>query len=161
MLVAERTVTGTSRGGVSGIGYGHGNKPVAGLHRVGKDLVDGEIGKAMVGVDPVGEEPAEVLPRRNGLQSSLKRWQRIAAGVACVFSACGIVGSRRRGAQRIIPDQIAQHPQDVRGLGAVVDGRGGAARGAGRCPSPGLGGSSSASACRPASSVPSAWSRWC
>ena len=41
----------------------------------------------------------------------------------------GGIGRTKSGAERIVADQVAEHPQNVRGLGAVVDGRGGASEG--------------------------------
>ena len=99
------------------------------MHGVGEDLVDGEVGKAVVGVDPIGEEPGEILAGRGGFQGRLKRRSARRSFASCFLLVAARVRRAKSGAERIVADQVAQHPEDVGGLGAVVDGRGGAGEG--------------------------------
>ena len=47
-------------GGVPVVGDIDGYEPVAGLGSSGEDAIDLQFGQALVGVDPIGEEPGEV-----------------------------------------------------------------------------------------------------
>ena len=54
---------GNFGGGVAAIGYVNGDQPVARRGGAGKDARDGQVGQALVGIDPVGEEPGEIAAR--------------------------------------------------------------------------------------------------
>ena len=47
-------------GCVAGVGDVDGDQVVAGGGGVGEDSIDGEVGQALVCIDPVGEEPGEI-----------------------------------------------------------------------------------------------------
>ena len=105
------------RGGVAAIGHADGHQPVAGAFRAGKDALDAQVGQAFVRIDPIQKEPGQVAAR--GLIEEL--FERTAAGIGAgwiveiVAAECGSKGG--------VAGEIPQHPQHIRGLGAVIDRR--------------------------------------
>ena len=59
-------------GGVAGVGEIDGDKPIVTLGVRRKDAVDGYVGKALVGVDPIGEEPGEIAAETGLLDELLE-----------------------------------------------------------------------------------------
>ncbi len=100
-------------GGVTRVGHVDGDQIGAAGRSGGKDAVDGEVGQSLVGVDPVGEEPGGVVVGGVLLQEFGQR-----AGLS---RGCGIAGAER-GGEGVVAGDVAEHPEDVGGLGAVVDG---------------------------------------
>ena len=69
-------------GRVAVVGDIYRRQPVSGLGGDGEDAGDGEVGKALVGVDPVREKPGEILTWTSLLQKLLERaWPGVAARV--------------------------------------------------------------------------------
>ncbi len=63
---------GNFGGGVAGVGEVDGDQPIVTLGVRGKDAVDGDVGKALVGVDPIGEEPGEIAAEAGLLDELLE-----------------------------------------------------------------------------------------
>ena len=88
------------------------NQPLVGRRRVaGKDSTDRKIGQPAITIHPVVKEPLQVLTCRL-LQQPLEVLGR------SVF--LWAISGQRRG-QLSIAHQVAQHPEDIGRLGAVVD----------------------------------------
>ena len=115
-------MTGHLGCGVAVVAYLDGDEPSGGQagargELAGGDADNGEVGQAAVAVDPVVEEPVEVLVR-DFFQRALE-----AGGVAveaCV-EAVGLQGLL----EGVVADDGAEHPPDGGGLGAVEDVSGG------------------------------------
>src|SRR5271163_4987384 len=77
----------------------------------GKNAPDREICQPAIVIDPVVKEPLQVLPG-GFLQQPLKILRsRVLSWTI----------SSQRGRQLSIADKVAQHPEDIRCLGAVID----------------------------------------
>ena len=76
--------------GVAGVGDVDGDQPVAGLGGAGKDAVDGQVGQALVGIDPVGKEPGEIAADAGLFEKLL---EGAGAAVAEIAWACVGAGS--------------------------------------------------------------------
>src|ERR1700753_1839983 len=99
--------------GVARIEQMDSGEPVVGLLRAGEEAFDGKIGQPAIGVDPIGEEPVQV-----GLGGLLERG----------FEICsGLWGAAQSSGERVVACDVAEHPEDIGRLGAVVGGRGGGA----------------------------------
>jgi hypothetical protein len=69
---------------VAVVGDVYGHEPVVGLGGDGEDAGDGEVGKAFVGVDPVGEEPRQIL---TGAGLPPQRRRPVAGGPALLVAS--------------------------------------------------------------------------
>ena len=114
--------------GVAIVAYDDGDQPPVGkagaAHKLaGGDAFDAEVGEAAVAIDPVVEEPVQILVR--------ELFQRMLHAGGVVVELRGEAVGLERLLQRVIAEDGAEHPPDCGGLGAVEDvaGCGGQAQG--------------------------------
>ncbi len=88
---------GHFRGGVSAVDDADGDEVVAGFFRSGKDGFDAEVGQALVGVDPIAEEPVQVAAVSGLLKEFLKGAGRGGLAIAEADISAGVVGTESGG----------------------------------------------------------------